>query len=442
MHSIYGKSIFKPLKQYLEIYRPLFYKRSFKNFVILICAMLAIQEVRSIKFIYEKFIKKYFEGCLNSFYYFLADEGLDLSKMASCTVQKALSIIQPAMKNKATIYLIIDDTLQPKFGEHFDCYGTLFDHAKHEGSHFIKGHCFVSLAMSIPIITNHHIKYITLPISCRLYDKSKTKLEMAAGMIEEIMPELKDYQVIVLCDAWYTKKPFLSRILAFDNVDMIGAARVDTAIYDLAPKPTGKRGRPAKKGPRINYRTLDYTNHDDFKMANLKCLTNLVEKAVYATFTTTNTDTFSSVRLYISTIPLEMIKSFSIKETDGMDINNKPLLASVFNVYRMRWPIEVIFYQQKTFWSFEKYMVRSKVAIEKYANLVGVTYTLTQLLPFLHNDFLEYQFQSPQETKYALGEKLVHELIMDNLLKTLQLDGNTEAISALRKYLGSEDIAS
>ncbi len=95
MHSIYTKSLFKTLNEYLDIYQPLFYKRSFQKFIIFIYAILSVQDVRSIKFIYEKFIKKYFEGCLNRFYYFLADDSLDLSKMALCTVSKALTLIQP-----------------------------------------------------------------------------------------------------------------------------------------------------------------------------------------------------------------------------------------------------------------------------------------------------------------------------------------------------------
>ena len=213
MHSIYTKSLFKTLKEYLDIYRSLFYKRSFQKFIIFICAILAVQEVRSIKFIYEKFIKHYFEGCLNSFYYFLADKNLELSKMATCTVSKALPLIQTKLKNKVTIYLIVDDTLQPKFGNKFECCGTLFDHADHSGSPYKNGHCFVSLAMGSPIFINGHIKYVNIPINCKLYDKTKTKLELVAELIEEILPELVDYQVIVLCDAWYTKKTFLSRIL-------------------------------------------------------------------------------------------------------------------------------------------------------------------------------------------------------------------------------------
>lgn len=87
-------------------------------------------------------------------------------------------------------------------------------------------------------------------------------------------------------------------------------------------------------------------------------------------------------------------------------------------------------------------MVISKVGIEKYAHLVGVTYTATILLPFIYSHFSEYQFQSPQETKYSFGAKLHDELIMGNLLKTLQLKKNTAAFSALQEYLDSEDIAS
>lgn len=365
--------------------------------------------------------------------------------MAICTVSKALSLLQPCVKDKVTVYLMVDDTLQPKFGKKFECCRTLFDHADHSGTPYKNGHCFVSLAMGLPLLVNGYIKYVNIPINCKLYDKSKTKLELAAKLIEEIIPPLKDYQVIVLCDAWYTKKPFLSRILAFDFVELIGAARVDTVTYELPPALTGKKGRPRKKGDRIDYKTLSFSEEgssENLFQSTVQCLTNLTERVVCATYTTTQTTSFGSVRLYLSTIPLEALRSFAVKETQGLDLEKKPILSNVFSVYRMRWSIEVMFYQEKTFWSFGKYMVRSKVGIEKYAHLVGVTYTLTILLPFLDSNFSEYQFQSPQEIKYSFGAKLYEELIMGNLLKTLQLRKNIEAFSALQEYLNSEDIAS
>lgn len=47
-------------------------------------------------------------------------------------------------------------------------------------------------------------------------------------------------------------------------------------------------------------------------------------------------------------------------------------------------------------------MVKSKAGIEKYVNLLGVTYTLCITLPFIDNRFAKYMFQSPQEFKYSL----------------------------------------
>lgn len=235
--------------------------------------------------------------------------------------------------------------MQPKF--------TQFDHADHSGTPYKNGHCFVSLAMGLPLLVNGCIKYVNIPIHCKLYDKSKAKLELAAELIEAIAPQLKDYQVIVLCDAWYTKKPFLSRILAFDFVELIGAVRVDTATYELPPLPTGKKGRPRKRGNKIDYRKLSYSvegSTNNFLQSTMPCLTNLTERIVYVTCTTTNTTSFSSVRLYMSTLPLDAIRSFTVIEPQGLNLENKPKLSNVFSVYKMRWPIEVMFYQQKTFW--------------------------------------------------------------------------------------------
>ena len=38
----------------------------------------------------------------------------------------------------------------------------------------------------------------------------------------------------------------------YENFDLIGNARSDSVIYDLAPAPTGKKGSPAKHGRRLS----------------------------------------------------------------------------------------------------------------------------------------------------------------------------------------------
>lgn len=47
------------------------------------------------------------------------------------------------------------------------------------------------------------------------------------------------------------------------------------------------------------------------------------------------------------------IKSFTVKQEQGIDLENKPKITNVFQVFRMRWPIEVMFYQEKPFGHLE-----------------------------------------------------------------------------------------
>lgn len=232
MVSINNKSIINTLKKYLSAYRTVFYKRSFENFQIIIISMLYMQEIRSIKLIFDKFIQKYWNISLNRFYYFLSEKNFNISELAISTLGICLKLIANELKDHVTIYLMIDDTLQSKFGTKFDCYGKLFDHSNKNGSLYLNGHCFVSLAIAIPILFDQKFHYIKIPIQYKLYDKTKIKLELAANMVSSVAPALAEYQVIVTCDSCYTKAPFLKAIKKFKNIDVIGALRSDTAMFD------------------------------------------------------------------------------------------------------------------------------------------------------------------------------------------------------------------
>ena len=439
MNSINNKSIIKTLEIYLSQYKDIFYKRSFENFKIIIIALLYVQEVRSINFIYDKFIKKYWNACLNRFYYFLAQKSFNISRLAIATLNVAISLITNTLKKTTTIYLIIDDTLQAKFGEKFDCYEKLFDHTSKNGSSYLNGHCFVSLVIDIPIIHNTKINYLKLPIQYRLYDKSKTKLEVAADMVINVAPALAEYQVIVTCDSWYTKAPFISLIKKFENINIIGALHSDTAMFDLNIEKTHKRGRPRKRGKRIDYHNLEYKKDGKFFVAHIKVAVNLINTPVYITITATDIVKFTSIRLYMSTIDPNEINSFDNISIDEAK-QDKPVEKSTYNIYKMRRNIETIFYQQKIFLVIRE--LYGKEAINKYVNLLGVAYSLTILVPFISNNLYKYKFQSPQEVKYHLSECIYKEFIFSKLLKTLQLDKNITTAEDIFKYLANSDKAS
>ena len=281
--------------------------------------------------------------------------------------------------------------------------------------------------INIPLHYQGEIKYLSIPLGYRLYSSGENKLKMASEMIKTIMPQLREFQVILLCDSWYTKGSIIDTVKEFDNLEIIDAVRQDTAIYDLPPAPTDKRGRPRKKGDRLDIKELSYSKIGEYYIPDKKVMTNLFEEAIYVTVTRTDIETFSSVRVYISSINPDEIKAVTPKESlnSDNDDTSKALL-----IYRIRWNIEVMFYQHKFFWSFGNYMVRNKDAIERYVNLLAIAYTFTCLLPFMDRKYAEYQFKRPQLVKRAIGEQITKELIFDSFVSSFE---STKIYSAIKE---------
>ena len=72
--------------------------------------------------------------------------------------------------------------------------------------------------------------------------EKEPKLELAASMVRQVMPEFKAKKnVIILCDSWYVKKDLAAIVDDYENLDLIGNARSDSVLYDLPPAPTGRK---------------------------------------------------------------------------------------------------------------------------------------------------------------------------------------------------------
>ena len=443
MISIANNSIKQTLNQYLIQYRPAFKKRSFLVFSWLITAIICNEEVRSIKFLYDNFIQKYCSKALNCFYYFLSYANFSCSLLLIITVKIALSLIPDELKPYTTIFLSTDDTFQEKFRNKFDCYSKLFDHTSKNGSNYLNGHCFVSLVINIPLFWNGGVKYLNIPIGYRLYDKQKTKLEIASSMIDTVIPLLTDYQVILLCDNWYSKGIIIESVKKYDNLELIAAVRCDTVLYDLPPAPTGKRGRPRKYGNQLDIKNFRYEKVGDYYIATKKVLSNLFEtKPVTVIVTVKNLESFASIRVFISTITADDINVFKKHQVVGVSSEPEKFKYLPYLCYHLRWNIEVIFYQHKFFWSFGNYMVRNQKAIERYVNLLAIAFAFMQVLPFIHQKYDKYKFQSPQVVKRVVSDQLTKELIFESFVTKLETHKNYSIVrKAVYTFLGLEDVA-
>ena len=66
--------------------------------------------------------------------------------------------------------------------------------------------------LCIPVWKNDRVSYLSLPLGYRMWQKKESKLELAASMIRQVMPEFQEKkQVIILCDSWCIMKVVIQK---------------------------------------------------------------------------------------------------------------------------------------------------------------------------------------------------------------------------------------
>jgi len=395
-------------------------KPSGQKLFLLLLAVLSMQAITSIQHIYTWFLRGLSKVSKTAYYYMMTYTALPIDKFCKVTIEKAIAVIDEKHR-ELPVLLLLDDTMQAKYGTHFEEYSKMFDHAKHDGSLYLNGHCFVALAVCVPVIVGNTMKYLTVPIRFRLKGKEESKLKIASEMIREAMETLADIPtVILLCDSWYPKGAVLETVSAYSNLELVANVRTDTVIYDL-PHRTGKRGRPAKKGGKLSiYSDLSFTAMSKYFIAARTVMTNLFNTPVYMTVTATNLDNHNGYRLFLSTISYQKLYAmFSQQKSPDNDSARSAWLIPL-RLYSLRWNIEVLFYELKTFWSFGNYMLRSKQGIDNFVNLLSISYACAKLIPFADDFFADFSLASTQTTKFALGEAIRKDLFFAHFVDFIE----------------------
>ena len=109
-------------------------------------ADLTLESVHSIRFLYQHFLSGITTKSLNTFYHVCSYAKVDYSHFMNITAKVALRMIPDSLATQP-IFLCVDDTMVAKAGTRFENVSKLFDHAAHNGSNYLKGHCFVSIML-------------------------------------------------------------------------------------------------------------------------------------------------------------------------------------------------------------------------------------------------------------------------------------------------------
>ena len=272
---------------------------------MLILAILALESADSIRALYRHFLSGITAKSLNAFYYACSYAKVDCSVFMNVTARLSLRLV-PADLRSQPLFFCIDDTKVSKSGKKFEDVSKLFDHAAHNGSNYLNGHCFVSLMLCLPVWNRDRISYPAVPLGYRMWQKKEAKLELASAMVRQVMPEFPTQKnVIILCGSRYVKQDLVSVVEEYENPDLIGNAGADSVIYDLAPLPTGKKGRPAKHGRRLSIEsdfTLSAEKVGDHYTGYRRVLTNIFGAREVMTYVTCTGKENGTRRLFFSTV--------------------------------------------------------------------------------------------------------------------------------------------
>ena len=155
------KTLTGRLHKYFLIYFETFSAPTADTLFLLVLSILTLESVHSIRFLYQHFLSGITTKSLNTFYHACSYAKVDYSHFMNITAKVALRMIPDSLATQP-IFLCVDDTMVAKVGTRFENVSKLFDHAAHNDSNYLNGHCFVSIMLCIPVWKNDRMKYIPL----------------------------------------------------------------------------------------------------------------------------------------------------------------------------------------------------------------------------------------------------------------------------------------
>ena len=156
----------------------------------------------------------------------------------------------------------IDETIERRWGRKITARAIYRDPVRSSKSHFVKasGLRWVMLMLLVPLPWSKRVwalPVLTVLAPSERYHQERGQrhrkvTDWAQRLIAQLRRWLPQRRIVVVADASYAKLALLARCQRFRNpVTAVVRGRVDLALYEPAPPPSGCPGRPRKKGARL-----------------------------------------------------------------------------------------------------------------------------------------------------------------------------------------------
>ncbi|BBE16245.1 mobile element protein [Aquipluma nitroreducens] len=224
-----------------------------------------------------------------------------------------------------------------------------------------------------------HLDAVQTPPTNCLQDNDLSLIDWYAGVIKKHIELILSITRYVVADAYFSKKNFVDKILGC-SLHLVSKLREDANLSYLSIQPkTGKRGRPAKYGGKIDFRKL---NHEHFNMVvNDKGIT-AYSAIVYSK---------SLERNILLVVELFLLKGKTIyRLLFSTDTTQTPI--DVIDIYHTRFQIEFGFRDAKQFAGLENSQARSENKLNFHFNAALTTVNIAKVMQLKNPQTRENSF--------------------------------------------------
>ncbi len=172
-----------------------------------------------------------------------------------------LLLLRAFVPDDAPVIVGIDETIERRRGRKIAAKGIYRDPVRSSKEHFVKtsGLRWVTLQLLAPIPWVQHVWalpfFTVLAPSERYHQQRGTRHKKLPDWGRQLICQLRrwlpDRALVVVADSTYAASDLLAACQRLPApVTLVTRLRLDAALYDPAPPPTGRRGRPHIKGAR------------------------------------------------------------------------------------------------------------------------------------------------------------------------------------------------
>jgi SRSO17 transposase len=307
-------------------------------------------------------------------------------------------VVRQLLPADGVLTVAVDDTLFKRRGK--KVFGAAWQHdgAARGPKPVGRGTCFVvvGIVVQLPFLA----RPVCLPVMARLWrpKQEQSKVGLAASMIRLLAACHHGRRIHVVADAAYHGKALRGLPATCTFTTRLPASAV---LYDLAPPPTGRRGRPALKGERLG------TPKD---LATTAAFTRTEVKRYQRTDTVHLAETTC---LWYGSFHTRTVRVILLRDdtTDtGYDLalvttDLTTRAAGLIARYASRWSIEVTFAEARDLLGAGQAQNRTRLAVERTVPFGLYCYTITVAWYALHGhhprDVAERRERAPWYTTKA-----------------------------------------